>query len=302
MRRQDMNLKRLQAFRAVYEAGSVTAAAQRLHMTQPAVSRLIGDLEKELGLQLFARQRQRLVCTEDGRSFFYEAERALAAVDQVVDIARDIRTLKGAHLRVVTMMMASFGILPAATKALLAMHPQARVSINIRDVHDMADWVATGPYDVGIAVLPFDDPRVECELLATVSCVLAVPKDHRLAQKRVVSLRNLAGERVLAPSLPNAHLPYGAALEAAGVPYEEGQIDGPSAFHACQFVAQGLGVALVDPFTFSAASRLDIVALPIRPAIRLSLGFFFPANRPRPTLVNSFVKATRLAVAAIGNA
>jgi hypothetical protein len=55
-----MNLKRLQAFRAVYEIGSVTAAAQRLHMTQPAVSRLIGDLEKELGLQLFARQRQRL--------------------------------------------------------------------------------------------------------------------------------------------------------------------------------------------------------------------------------------------------
>ena len=293
-----MNLKRLQAFRAVYETGSVTAAAQRLHMTQPAVSRLISDLEKELGLQLFARQRQRLVRTEEGRSFFHEAERALAALDQVVDIARDIRTLKGAHLRVVTLPMASFGILPAATKALIAMHAQARVSINIRDVHDVADWVAAGPYDVGIAVLPFDDPRVECEPLATVSCVLAVPKDHRLAKKRVVTLRNLAGERFILPSLPNP-LPYGAALEAAGVPYE-GQIEGPSAFHACQLVAQGLGVALVDPFTFSAASRLDIVALPIRPAIKLSLGFFFPANRPLPTLVNSFVKATRLAVAAIG--
>jgi hypothetical protein len=57
---------------------------------------------------------------------------------------------------------------------------------------------------------------------------------------------------------------------------------------------------LVDPFTFSAASHLDIVAVAIRPALKLSLGFFFPANRPRPTLVNSFVKATRLAVAATG--
>jgi DNA-binding transcriptional LysR family regulator len=223
----------------------------------------------------------------------------LAALDQVVDIARDIRTLKGAHLRVVTLPMASFGILPAATKALIAMHPQARVSINIRDVHDVTDWVAAGPYDVGITLLPFADPRVECEPLATVRCVLVVPKDHRLAKKRVVTLRNLAGERFILPALPNAHLPYGAALEAAGVPYE-GQIQGPSAFHACQLVAQGLGVALVNPFTFSAASRLDIVALRIRPAIKLSLGFFFPANRPRPTLVNSFVKATRLAVAAIG--
>jgi hypothetical protein len=53
-----------------------------------------------------------------------------------------------------------------------------------------------------------------------------------------------------------------------------GQIDGPSAFQACQFVAQGLGVALVDPSTFSAASRLDIVALPIRPEIKLFAGFF----------------------------
>jgi DNA-binding transcriptional LysR family regulator len=54
-----MNLRRLQASRAVFESGSVTGAAQRPHMTQPAVSRLIGDLEKELGLALFARQRSR---------------------------------------------------------------------------------------------------------------------------------------------------------------------------------------------------------------------------------------------------
>jgi DNA-binding transcriptional LysR family regulator len=53
-----LNLRRLQAFRAGFESSSVTGAAQRLHMTQRAVSRLIGDLEKELGLALFARQRQ----------------------------------------------------------------------------------------------------------------------------------------------------------------------------------------------------------------------------------------------------
>jgi DNA-binding transcriptional LysR family regulator len=140
-----MNLRRLQAFRAVFESGSVTAAAQRLHMTQPAVSRLIGDLEKELGLALFARQRQRLVPTEEGRSFFREAERALAAVDQVVDIARDIRTLQGAHLRVVTLISAAFGILPGAMKALIATHPRIRVSLEIKDIRDIADWVITGP-------------------------------------------------------------------------------------------------------------------------------------------------------------
>jgi DNA-binding transcriptional LysR family regulator len=93
-----MNLKRLQGFHAVIESGSVTNAAQRLHMTQPALSRIIRDLEEELGLALFIRQHQRLVPTAEARVFFREAERALAAVDQIVDIARDIRTLQGAHL------------------------------------------------------------------------------------------------------------------------------------------------------------------------------------------------------------
>jgi DNA-binding transcriptional LysR family regulator len=291
-----MNLKRLQAFRAVYEAGSVTAAAQRLHMTQPAVSRLISDLENELGLMLFARQRQRLICTEDGRTFFREAERALAAVDQVVDIARDIRTLKGAHLRVVTLMIVAFGIMPAALRALMTMHPQARISLEIKDVRDIADWVTTGPFDVGITVMPFDDARVECEALATVRCVLVLPKDHRLARKRLVHLKDLAGERIVLPSPGNANRErFATAFASVGLPYH-GAVDTPSAFSACQFVAQGLGLAVVDPFTFSAASRLDIVARPIRPAIELSFGFFFPAGRPRSALVNAFVKATRVAL------
>ncbi len=290
-----MNLRRLQAFRAVFESGSVTAAAQRLHMTQPAVSRLIGDLEKELGLALFARQRQRLVPTEEGRSFFREAERALAAVDQVVDIARDIRTLQGAHLRVVTLISAAFGILPAAMKALIATHPRVRVSLEIKDIRDIADWVITGPFDVGITVMPFDDARVECEPLATVRCLLVVPKGHRLAQKRIVSLKDLNGERMVLPTsgAPNRDR-FGAAFASVGLPYV-GAVDTPSALSACQCVDHGLGLAVVDPFTFEAASRLDIVARPIRPAIELSFGFFFPANRPRSALVNAFVKAARSA-------
>jgi len=291
-----MNLRRLQAFRAVFESGSVTGAAQRLHMTQPAVSRLIGDLEKELGLALFLRQRQRLVPTEEGRAFFREAERALAAVDQVVDIARDIRTLQGAHLRVVTLMIAAYGIMPAAMKALIATHPRARISMDIRDQRDIADWVTTGPFDVGIAGMPFDDARVECEPLATVRCVLVVPKGHRLAQKRIVSLKELDGERMVLPPMGTFNRDqFGAAFASVGLAYV-GAVDTPSAFSACQCVAYGLGLAVVDPFTFEAASRLDIVALQIRPAIELSLGLYFPASRPRSALVNAFVRATRSVV------
>jgi DNA-binding transcriptional LysR family regulator len=288
-----MNLKRLQAFRAVYQLGSVTKASQQLNTTQPAVSRLIRDLEEELGLRLFARQHQRLSPTVEGRVFYREAQRALAAVDQIADIARDIRTLQGAHLRVVTSMAAAFGIVPAASKTLLLRYPNARISLEIKDVRDIADWIATGPFDVGMSFMPLEDPRIECELLVKARYTLVVPKTHRLARKRSVKLKDLKGERMVLPSIGIlARDELRAAFASVGLPYF-GVVDTPSALSACQFVALGLGLAIVDPFTARAALGFDLAILPISPAVEISFGLFYPANRPRSTLVKAFGEATR---------
>jgi DNA-binding transcriptional LysR family regulator len=287
-----MNLRRLQAFRAVFDGTTVTNAARRLNMTQPAVSRLIGELEKELGLTLFVRERRRLVPTAEGRAFYREAERALAAVDQIVDIARDLRTLKGAHLRVVAPAITAFGIMPAATEAFLTAYPQARVSLEIKDIRDIADWVARGPFDVGVTVLPFDDPHIECEPLVTVGGVLVLPNGHRLARQRAVRFSDLGGERLILPSpgFPMRTL-LTAPFESAGIKYQS-SID-TSAMSACQMTARRLGITIVDPFTFQEASGLAIIARPLKPLIEFSFGFFFPLSRFRSALVTAFVGATR---------
>jgi DNA-binding transcriptional LysR family regulator len=287
-----MNLKRLQAFRAVYEAASVTQAAERLHTTQPAVSRLIGDLEAELGLALFVRERRRLAPTSEGRAFYREAEKALAAVDQIVDIARDIRTLKGAHLRIVAPMLTAFGVLPAAVGAFRRAHPHTRVSLDIKDIRDIAGWVAEGPFDIGVTALPFEDARVECEPLATVPTVLVLPTRHPLAAKRVVEAKDLSGEPMILPLGNPPRAQVCAPLEAAGLKIES-TIDASSALLVCQLVAQGLGVAVLDPFTFKVASSLGIVSRPLRPAPEFVFGLFFPRHRPRSPLVNAFVGAVR---------
>ena len=240
-----MNLKRLQAFRAVFEAASVTQAAERLHTTQPAVSRLIGDLEAELGLTLFVRQRRRLVPTAEGRAFYRDAEKALAAVDQIVDIARDIRTLRGAHLRVVVPMLIAFGILPAAVGAFSRAHPHTRVSLDIKDIRDIADWVADGPFDIGVTALPFEDARVECEPIATVRTVLVMPGRHPLVAKRLVNARDLHGESMILPLGDPPRSQVCAPLEAAGLKIES-ITETSSALLACQ-LRRGLGSACSIP-------------------------------------------------------
>ena len=292
-----MNLKRLQAFRAVFEAAAVTRAAERLHTTQPAVSRLIGDLEAELGLALFVRQRRRLVPTAEGRAFYREAEKALAAVDQIVDIARDIRTLRGAHLRVVAPMLTAFGILPAAVGAFCRKHPHARVSLDIKDIRDIADWVANGPFDMGVTALPFEDARVESEPLAAVRAVLVMPRRHPLAAKRVVHARDLRGENMILPLGNPPRALVCASLEAAGLKIES-TIDASSALLVGQLVAQGLGLAPLDPFTFKLVSGLGIVSRPLRPAIEFQYGLFFPRHRPRSALVDAFAHAIRSVIGA----
>jgi DNA-binding transcriptional LysR family regulator len=293
-----MNLRRLQAFRAVFEAGSVTHAAERLRTTQPALSRLIGDLEAELGLALFVRQKRRLVPTAEGRTFYHEAERALAAVDHIVDIARDIRTLKGAHLRIVAPMLTAFGMLPEAIAAFRRSHPQARVSLEIKDIRDIADWVANGPFDIGITALPFEDPRVECEPLTTVQAVVVLPKRHPLAARPVVLLKDLRGETMIQPSAGIApRISVDAAFASVGLK-SQAAIESSSAFSTCQLVARGLGLGIVDPFTFEVASGLGIVARPVRPGIEMRFGFFFPRHRPRSALGNSFLLAVRSTLSA----
>jgi DNA-binding transcriptional LysR family regulator len=253
---------------------------------------LIVDLENELGLPLFARERRRLLPTAEGRRFFNEAERALAAIDQIVDIARDIRTLKGAHLRIVGVPPTITGLVPAAVEAVARSHPEARFSVDNKDLRDIVHWINTGPFDVAVTVTPPEGSKVEYEPLATLRGLLVMPAAHRLSRKSTVMIKDLTGENLVIPAEDNVlRERIGAVFKAARVPYG-GRVDTNTAFSACQFVARGLGLAVVDPFTFEVARKMNIVARPLKPAVEFSFGFLFPPNRPRSILVNAFVRAT----------
>jgi DNA-binding transcriptional LysR family regulator len=189
-------------------------------------------------------------------------------------------------------MLTAFGILPAAVGAFRRAHPHTRVSLDIKDLRDIAGWVADGPFDIDVTALPFEDARVECEPLTTVRTVLVMPERHRLAAKRVVHASDLRGESLILPLGNPPRAQVCAPLEAAGLKIES-TIDASSALLVCQLVAQELSVAVLDPFTFKLASGLGIVSRPLRPAPQFLFGLFFPRHRPRSALVNAFVGAVR---------
>ena len=98
-----MNLRQIEAFRAVIVAGTVTRAGEMLRVSQPAVSRLIADLERSIGFALFERRRGRLLPTTEARYFHREIEKAYVGLDHLTKAAEAIRNLQGGQLRVAAM-------------------------------------------------------------------------------------------------------------------------------------------------------------------------------------------------------
>ena len=90
-----LNMRQIEAFRAVYQTGGMTSAGQMMNITQPAVSRLIRDLEAEIGLALFVREGTTIAPTPDAASLYEEVERSFHGLDQVALFARDLNLLLG---------------------------------------------------------------------------------------------------------------------------------------------------------------------------------------------------------------
>ena len=108
-----MNLRHLEAFRAVMLSGSVTHAAQSLNLSQPAVSKMLAELEHQLGFQLFQRSRgSALTVTPEADAFYYEVERSFSGIAALKRVAEDIRNMATGTLRIAALPALAVSFLP----------------------------------------------------------------------------------------------------------------------------------------------------------------------------------------------
>jgi len=124
-----MNAKQLTAFRAVMLAGSMSEASQMLYVSQPAVSRLIKDLEESLGFTLFERRSSRLYPTPEAHAFFVEVRRHFIGMDNLAQAADQIRMNKRGRLRIAAMPALAFSCLPQVIGEF--MQDREGVSVNL---------------------------------------------------------------------------------------------------------------------------------------------------------------------------
>lgn len=288
-----MNFKQVEAFRAVMLTGSMTAAAQKLHTSQPNVSRVIGKLESEIGFELFDRLGGRVVATKGGEALFREVTRAFVGLDTLAESANGIREAGVGTLRIAAAASISISVVPVAIRLFSQKYPRVRLVVNTGESAVIANWTATQHCDLGFVSNVADKPGVVSSLIHSENAVCVMPRSHRLAGRKRIVPADLAGERFI--SLPTG----GTSRQAVDAAFKDDRrlmvLETPFAATICRMVSEGLGLSLVNPILTRSLELPGIAAVPFSPSIPFRSYLLRSQLAPRDTHALHFITCLRQA-------
>ena len=194
---KNIRIRQLKAYQAIVSSGSVTAAAELLSLTQPAVSRALAALEADLGFQLFERRGRHLVHSDKGRRFYRQVKSTLNGLDALPDIVEDIRLERGSPLRISAIGPLLFSdLVPAALKQFQTVYPDLRLDVSWVDRLEIEDWIVNQNSDIGLTLMPVEHPLLESREFVSVNAVALLPSGHPLAEKSAIGPSDFRGERL----------------------------------------------------------------------------------------------------------
>ena len=279
-----MDVRLLEAFRAVVDHRSVTAAASAMGVTQPAVSTQIARLEEVIGFALFERSGGRLKPTSEGLLFYAEATRLLGEVDRLETTTEQIRDGQAGRLTIASHPWAAISLLPKLVSEFIAQRPGVNVRLVSRHSDVVSQLLPSEGFDIGIAELPIDETSVTVARFQ-MRCVAILPPRHPLAAPELLSgLPMVAPARSLQlpPKLIAAFAAAGAQLNTV--------VEAEFIATLCGLVAAGTGWSVVDPLSAEGFGNLGLVARPFEPAILYEIGVFHRRDREPSMLAAAFLE------------
>ncbi len=290
---RNINLRQLEAFRAVMITRSITRASELLFVSQPAVTRLINDLENSVAFPLFQRIKKRLHPTPEAHAFYEEVERSFTGLNKISLAAREIRDFRSGSLSIAALPALGLGYLPEFISQFAEGKPDISLSLNIRNSQKVSEMVAAQRVDVGFCEsIDFGD-GVEAELLLQVNLVCILPPGHALASKKRIEAMDLDGEICIGSG--NSQLTYSDLdrfFEEKSVKRQV-KIDTQLSATVADFVVAGAGIGIIDPVTADRYSQRGILVRPFNPPIPFKYYVIFPENRPKSRLTEQFVDMIR---------
>lgn len=214
----DLDVRHLRLIAGIAEAGSMTKAANGLHLTQSALSHQLRDIEARFNTAFFLRVGKRMVLTAAGRRVLESAGRILDELGRVEEDIRQIAHQRDGMIRVATQCNTGYHWLPPLLARFNRKHPRVSVSIVVDATDRPVEALVNGQIDLAILTNDVTDPRLRLRRLFTDEMVALVPRQHPWASRASVSPRELASEHLLLySSVPEESFVLTRVLGAAGL-------------------------------------------------------------------------------------
>lgn len=286
------NARQLEAFRAVILGGTTTAAAQILNTSQPAISRLLAQLQATCGIKLFENQRGRLSPTPEARELFSAVQRHFLGIEKIDQIVAALRQSGMGVLRIACTPVLGLSVMPKVIASFRGDYPNVRLSLETTSTHIMRDGLLNGLYDVALSTSDIRATGLDVAVIHQGKSVCVMSKAHPLASKTAVNVRDLRGYPLL------AHNPDDAAQQLLQKALARHSVTPPSVIETsysatiCVMAAAGLGIGLVSRYAATTfADRVE--SRPFQPSIVVQTQMARAPHAARSMLANEFEKLLR---------
>lgn len=260
----NVSLRQLRAFLAVASHRHFRRAAEALHLTQPAVSRLIADLEGELDVRLFDRSTREVVPTEAGRYLEQAVSRVLDELDGVLTHARAQADPLRGRVRIAAVPTLAAGLVPPCIARCGVEHPALEIILRDQNQAQVLDAVRGGEVDFGLTVEPATAEEFDAETILRDPFHVVCRSDHPLATLGAVDWQALGDEAlILLDHASGSRRLIDAAFSSHGVPMRV-TLEVGHPHTAFRMVEAGLGVTVTPALSLDAL-RPGLVALRLTP-------------------------------------
>jgi DNA-binding transcriptional LysR family regulator len=292
-----MNIRQLEACHNTIETGSVTHAAERMRISQPAVSKLLRSFSDACGFQLFVRTNGRLTPTLEARMLATEVAKMFSGTARVARLADAVRNQEWGEITLVAPPALTTRFLAQSLAPLLADQPDIHFTMRSLPSPRIIDLVAAQQVDIGLSVLPFENPNVEAERLIRFEMVCVLPTGHPLADKAVVDLEDLSSDPFISLARDDCSLmTIDRAFQIKGV-QKKNRIEVPLSETACCFVASGVGVSIVPSFVGLDFAPDMLIRRRIVPETTIDLWLLTPKNHPKSLAASKLIDFLRQVIA-----
>ena len=290
-----MNARQLEVFRAIMRHGTLTAAAEALNVSQPAVSKVLRHFESQIGYRLFERLGGRLVPTSEAHVLIADADRIFREIEALKVLSERIRDKQLGLLRIAASTPSTFGLLPAATKRFRKRNPGIRMSMTTLPAENICEHIVIGDIDLGVTMTALEEPGIHSQIIGSAEIVAVLPSDSPLVERDRIEPEDLREQTLISYS-SNTHA--GEKLDrhfrAAGFTRQT-QIEITMSIAAAPLVQRGLGVALVDGLV-PWESFGNLVVRPFVPRAAMDIVVGTSTVLPKSRFVHEFSRDLEAAV------